>query len=124
MLNRIRVNVVFCLTNGFFSGRYDPLNKFMLLKQCDWPSGNLQYYGVNSNVFEMIITPELEYPIVCVNVRRGPNESLKLDLINTNNSECCANDELGLFLNICCSLDSFQLVQFQCGRDGRDGNGY
>lgn len=65
--------------------RYDPLNKFMLLKQCDWPSGNLQYHGVNSNVFEMIITPELEYPIVCVNVRRGQSASLKLDLINTNN---------------------------------------
>ncbi|XP_055594014.1 mitogen-activated protein kinase kinase kinase kinase 3 isoform X2 [Uranotaenia lowii] len=70
---------------------YDPLNKFMLLKQCDWPSGNLQYYGVNSNVFEMIITPELEYPIVCVNVRRGPNDSLKLDLINTNNSSSWFN---------------------------------
>uniref|UniRef100_A0A182T8T8 CNH domain-containing protein n=1 Tax=Anopheles maculatus TaxID=74869 RepID=A0A182T8T8_9DIPT len=65
---------------------YDPLNKFMLLKQCEWPSGNIQYYGANSNVFEMIITPELEYPIVCVNVRKGPNESLKLDLINTNST--------------------------------------
>ncbi|XP_058838861.1 mitogen-activated protein kinase kinase kinase kinase 3 isoform X1 [Topomyia yanbarensis] len=80
------------LQSGIFLMQwYDPLNKFMLLKQCDWPSGNLQYYGVNSNVFEMIITPELEYPIVCVNVRRGPNDSLKLDLINTNNTSSWFN---------------------------------
>lgn len=80
------------LPSGIFLMQwYDPLNKFMLLKQCDWPSGNLQYYGVNSNVFEMIITPELEYPIVCVNVRRGLNDSLKLDLINTNNSSSWFN---------------------------------
>ncbi|XP_055625369.1 mitogen-activated protein kinase kinase kinase kinase 5 isoform X2 [Toxorhynchites rutilus septentrionalis] len=80
------------LPSGIFLMQwYDPLNKFMLLKQCDWPSGNLQYYGVNSNVFEMIITPELEYPIVCVNVRRGPNDSLKLDLINTNNTSSWFN---------------------------------
>ncbi|XP_058054483.1 mitogen-activated protein kinase kinase kinase kinase 5 [Anopheles bellator] len=70
---------------------YDPLNKFMLLKQCEWPSGNIQYYGANSNVFEMIITPELEYPIVCVNVRKGPNDSLKLDLINTNSTSSWFN---------------------------------
>ncbi|XP_065087560.1 mitogen-activated protein kinase kinase kinase kinase 3 isoform X2 [Ochlerotatus camptorhynchus] len=80
------------LPSGIFLMQwYDPLNKFMLLKQCDWPSGNLQYYGVNSNVFEMIITPELEYPIVCVNVRRGPNDTLKLDLINTNNTSSWFN---------------------------------
>ncbi|XP_049546142.1 mitogen-activated protein kinase kinase kinase kinase 5 isoform X2 [Anopheles darlingi] len=73
---------------------YDPLNKFMLLKQCEWPSGNIQYYGANSNVFEMIITPELEYPIVCVNVRKGPNEMLKLDLINTNSTSSWFNSTI------------------------------
>uniref|UniRef100_A0A182P1T0 Mitogen-activated protein kinase kinase kinase kinase n=1 Tax=Anopheles epiroticus TaxID=199890 RepID=A0A182P1T0_9DIPT len=73
-------------TGIFLMQWYDPLNKFMLLKQCEWPSGNIQYYGANSNVFEMIITPELEYPIVCVNVRKGPNDALKLDLINTNST--------------------------------------
>jgi hypothetical protein len=36
---------------------------------------------------EMIITPDLEYPIVCVNVRRGyDGRSLKLDMINLNSS--------------------------------------
>uniref|UniRef100_A0A182N2K5 Mitogen-activated protein kinase kinase kinase kinase n=1 Tax=Anopheles dirus TaxID=7168 RepID=A0A182N2K5_9DIPT len=78
-------------TGIFLMQWYDPLNKFMLLKQCEWPSSNIQYYGANSNVFEMIITPELEYPIVCVNVRKGPNESLKLDLINTNNTSSWFN---------------------------------
>ena len=38
-------------------------------------------------VFEMIITPDLEYPIVCVNIRRGfDGRSLKLDMINLNSS--------------------------------------
>lgn len=83
------------LPSGIFLMQwYDPLNKFMLLKQCDWPSGNMQYYGVNSNVFEMIITPELEYPIVCVNVRKGTNDSLKLDLINTNNTSSWFNSNV------------------------------
>ncbi|XP_059483869.1 mitogen-activated protein kinase kinase kinase kinase 5 isoform X2 [Neocloeon triangulifer] len=77
---------------------YDPLNKFMLLKvslcikiinlekkillsdqhfECNLPSP--------LNVFEMIITPELEYPMVCVNVKQTYNsDGLKLDLINMN----------------------------------------
>lgn len=96
----------------------------MLLKQCDWPSGNLQYYGVNSNVFEMIITPELEYPIVCVNVRRGPNDSLKLDLINTNNSKWREDSvPAGLQQTNTFVLNSFQLVQFERGGNGRHGHG-
>ena len=38
-------------------------------------------------VFEMVIMPDLEYPIVCVNVRRGfDGQSLKLDLINLNSN--------------------------------------
>ncbi|XP_065344878.1 mitogen-activated protein kinase kinase kinase kinase 5 isoform X2 [Cloeon dipterum] len=58
---------------------YDPLNKFMLLKhfECNLP--------MPLNVFEIIITPELEYPMVCVNVRQSYNsDGLKLDLINMN----------------------------------------
>jgi len=35
----------------------------------------------------MIITPDLEYPIVCVNVRRGfDGRSLKLEMVNLNSS--------------------------------------
>jgi len=47
-------------------------------------------------VFEMIITPDLEYPIVCINVRRGyDGRSLKLDMINLNStSNWFHSDEL------------------------------
>ena len=58
---------------------YDPLNKFMLLKhfECPLPSP--------LNVFEMIITPEMEYPMVCVSVKQTFQQNkLKLDLINMN----------------------------------------
>ncbi|KAK0092753.1 hypothetical protein PV326_000675 [Microctonus aethiopoides] len=58
---------------------YDPLNKFMLLKhfECVLPSP--------LNVFEMIITPEMEYPMVCVSVKQAYQQNkLKLDLINMN----------------------------------------
>jgi hypothetical protein len=61
----------------------------MLLKNCEWPSlsyNNGFQHQINepTNVFEMLITPELEYPIVCVSVRKNTNGGLKLDLINTN----------------------------------------
>ncbi|GLG95818.1 Serine/threonine-protein kinase hippo, partial [Gryllus bimaculatus] len=58
---------------------YDPLNKFMLLKytECSLPSP--------LTVFEMIITPELEYPMVCVSVRQAYEQNrLRLELINMN----------------------------------------
>ncbi|XP_037576152.1 mitogen-activated protein kinase kinase kinase kinase 5 isoform X11 [Dermacentor silvarum] len=44
---------------------YNPLAKFMLLKQfeCMVPA--------RLSVFEMIITPDLDYPILCVGVRKG-----------------------------------------------------
>ncbi|CAL8080177.1 unnamed protein product [Orchesella dallaii] len=60
---------------------YDPLNKFMLLKHFD--------FCITSplKTFEMIITPDVEYPLVCVNVRREPDTpNLKLDLLNLNTS--------------------------------------
>lgn len=38
--------------------------------------------------FEMIITPDAEYPMVCVNVRKdGDTCNLKLDLLNLNSSK-------------------------------------
>ncbi|XP_047509023.1 mitogen-activated protein kinase kinase kinase kinase 5 isoform X2 [Pieris napi] len=54
---------------------YDPLRKFMLLKniECVLPSPLL--------AFELIITPELEYPLLCVGVTRKP---IRLNLININ----------------------------------------
>ncbi|XP_050315103.1 LOW QUALITY PROTEIN: mitogen-activated protein kinase kinase kinase kinase 5 [Anthonomus grandis grandis] len=58
---------------------YDPLNKFMLLKYVEAVLPN------PLNVFEMIITPELEYPMVCVSIKQMYQPSrFKLDLINLN----------------------------------------
>lgn len=69
---------------------YDPLNKFMLLKhvECTLPNP--------LNVFEMIITPELEYPVVCVSIKKAYQPNLyKLDLINMNSgSSWFHSDEL------------------------------
>lgn len=60
---------------------YDPLNKFMLLKHynCRLPSP--------LKVFEMIITPDLEYPVICVGVGKGNDRNhVQLDYINLNSS--------------------------------------
>ncbi|XP_063236829.1 mitogen-activated protein kinase kinase kinase kinase 5-like isoform X14 [Bacillus rossius redtenbacheri] len=69
---------------------YDPLNKFMLLKhfECLLPSP--------LHVFEMVITPELEYPVVCVSVKQAYEENrLRLDLVNMNSgSSWFHSDEL------------------------------
>ena len=58
----------------------------MLLKQCDWPPSSHNCSIINDNsVFEMIILPELEYPLVCVGVSKSfGGNGLKLELINTN----------------------------------------
>lgn len=59
---------------------YDPLNKFMLLKQSEC------YLPHPLRVFEMIITPDLEYPLMCVDVNRsyGAEDVLRHSLINLN----------------------------------------
>lgn len=58
---------------------YDPLNKFMLLKHFDCA------LPMPLSVFEIIITPEMEYPMVCVSVKQPYQQNkLKLDLINMN----------------------------------------
>lgn len=62
---------------------YNPMNKFMLLK-------NFEYYFPPSKPFkllEMIISPEVEYPLICTDVR-STNDSKQLDLsiINLNHN--------------------------------------
>ncbi|CAG5132091.1 unnamed protein product, partial [Candidula unifasciata] len=59
---------------------YEPLNKFMLLKtfETDQMPPQLQ-------VFEMFVTPELEYPMLCYGVFKGHDENhVKFELINLN----------------------------------------
>ncbi|XP_052273224.1 mitogen-activated protein kinase kinase kinase kinase 5-like isoform X3 [Dreissena polymorpha] len=67
---------------------YEPLNKFMQLKHKVFP-----YFGkifeldgvpASPPVFEMFISPELEYPLVCFGVRRGNVSPLTFDIINLN----------------------------------------
>ena len=101
---------------------YDPLNKFMLLKVCIifWFTFSTKLlYGTEKShfflfthfntltfqhfdcsianpprVFEMVITPDLEYPIVCVNVRKGfDGKSLKLDMVNLNSTASWFNSD-------------------------------
>lgn len=60
----------------------EPLNKYMLLKtfECDSMPTHL-------DVFEMFISPELEYPMVCVGVRKGTERNhVRFDIINLNSS--------------------------------------
>jgi len=59
---------------------YDPLNKFMLLKTSE------VYLAHPLRAFEMIITPELEYPLVCIDVARPQSTTgtLNLSLIDLN----------------------------------------
>lgn len=50
------------------------------------------------NVFEMVITPELEYPLICVGIKKpiGPirkSMNLKLEFINVNTGACWFFDE-------------------------------
>lgn len=68
------------MTTGIFLMQwYDPLNKFMLLKHCECS------LPTPLNVFEMIITPELEFPMLCVSVKQAyQSNRYKLDLINVN----------------------------------------
>lgn len=76
-------------TGIFLMQWYDPLNKFMLLKQCEWPTATTGSILNDNSVFEMIITPELEYPIICVGISKAVfgGTGLKLELINTNNGK-------------------------------------
>ncbi|XP_042226307.1 mitogen-activated protein kinase kinase kinase kinase 3-like isoform X12 [Homarus americanus] len=68
---------------------YDPLNKFMLLKQSEC------YLPHPLRVFEMIITPDLEYPLMCVDVNRsyGSEDVLRHSLINLNTGTTWTPDD-------------------------------
>ena len=48
------------------------------------------YVPSELRVFEMIITPDMEYPLICVDVRRGYEPgSLQLDMINLVSCRLC-----------------------------------
>ncbi|XP_061536868.1 mitogen-activated protein kinase kinase kinase kinase 5-like isoform X6 [Phycodurus eques] len=61
---------------------YEPMKKFMLIKHFDFPLTNAL------RVFEMVLDPQQEYPLVCISVSRGtgPTLPITLEYINLNSN--------------------------------------
>ncbi|XP_013917035.1 PREDICTED: mitogen-activated protein kinase kinase kinase kinase 5-like [Thamnophis sirtalis] len=58
---------------------YEPMQKFMLVKYFDFPLPSLL------PIFEMLINPEEEYPVVCIGVSKGPpGQAVQFQVINLN----------------------------------------
>ncbi|KAK7105083.1 mitogen-activated protein kinase kinase kinase kinase 5-like isoform X3 [Littorina saxatilis] len=67
---------------------YEPLNKFMLLKTFE-----MDPLPPTATVFEMFISPELEYPMVCLGVYKGPDRfHVKFRVINLNTTSSWFTD--------------------------------
>ncbi|KAL8619572.1 hypothetical protein ACOMHN_019628 [Nucella lapillus] len=60
---------------------YEPLDKFMMLKVFEMS------IPPSLSVFEMFISPELEFPMVCLGVNKGRDRNhVKFDMINLNSA--------------------------------------
>ncbi|KAI5098605.1 mitogen-activated protein kinase kinase kinase kinase 5 isoform X6 [Silurus meridionalis] len=85
---------------------YEPMQKFMLIKDFDFPLPS------PLRVFEMLLVPDQEYPLVCIGISRGANpmQPVHLEFINLNSNTSWFTST-GTENR---SMDRVQVIQLDC----------